>query len=357
MTGDAAPRAGSPRLRGLLWAILALAIASAFPVVTRLGVTGQGVTPLQIAVLRYGIAGLILLPVLVMAARSLGPAAWAEGALLAALQGTPLALLVSYALIHTPAAHGSALTLGLMPAAILVVCGLGGARASRNVVLGAAIIAAGALALTLLTHSDGEPLIGHAMLVAAAFLGAGYFVRLRRSGFTALQGAAFVAVFSGIGGGIALLVVEGPGPIAALDARTLLFQATYQGVLSGVVWIVAMNRSIALLGAAPAAVFLSLVPGFAAALAVPALGEVPSLGDALALGTMVAGAVLSASARSAEGVTPLPTTPPGPSAADLPARADASDLPDDPRSVLRATPDGRASTPFPPAARSDAIPA
>jgi drug/metabolite transporter (DMT)-like permease len=285
----------SATFQGLAWAFVAVVVAAAYPAVTRLGVTQQAMTPLELATLRYVVAGIVLMPVLLSCCRRLGRREWAEACLLAFCQGTPLAALIAAGLAYAPAAHGAALTLGLMPAVTLLLGLLAGRRPKRNAGLGAAVIAAGAVCLAVIDVSDGgSALMGYGMFVLAAVMGSIYFMRLRASGFTALQGAAFVAVLSGLGGVVALALLGDLPHVLRIAPETLLLQAAFQGLLVGVLTMVAMNRAIALLGPAPASVCLSLVPAAAAIVAVPLLGEVPSLAEALAIGGMIFGAVLSA---------------------------------------------------------------
>ncbi|SHI42958.1 EamA-like transporter family protein [Roseomonas rosea] len=298
--------AGRDRLHGLAWAVVTVTVAAAYPAITRLGVTQQAMTPMELATLRYVVAGLVLFPVLLASWRRFGRADWAEACILALCQGTPLAALIATGLSYAPASHGAALTLGLMPAATLVFAMAAGRYPSRAAAFGAAVIAFGAVALSLLEiGGGGSALIGHAMFVLAALMGATYFTRLRASGFTALEGAAFVAVLSGAGGVLALAVMGDLPQMLRIAPRTLLLQAVFQGLLVGVLTMVAMNRAIALLGAAQATVCMSLVPAGAAALAVPVLGEVPSGPEMLAIGTMVVGAILSALPGSPAAVGPF----------------------------------------------------
>ncbi|HEY8612881.1 MAG TPA: DMT family transporter [Roseomonas sp.] len=301
-------------LRGLGWAFVAVAVAATYPAITRLGVTQQAMKPLELATLRYVVAGIVLLPILLRSWRRLGRRDWAEACILAFCQGTPLAALIAAGLAHAPAAHGAALTLGLMPAVTLLLGLAAGRRPTRYAALGAAVIAAGAGGLALLDLGHGgSALVGHAMFVAAALMGAIYFMRLRASGFDALEGAAFVAVLSGAGGVVALAVMGDLAHVARIAPETLAVQAVFQGLLVGVLTMVAMNRAIALLGPTQATVCLSLVPAAATLVAILLLGEIPSGLEMLAIAGMVAGAILSAlpSSLTTGGPRPLGARLPG----------------------------------------------
>ncbi|WP_458094291.1 DMT family transporter [Roseomonas sp. WA12] len=292
-------------LRGLLWASLAVLIAAIYPVITRLGVTRQAMTPLELATLRFVVAALLLSPVLVVVLRRLDRRAWMEAALLTLFQGTPLATLIAGGLALAPAAHGSALTLGLMPAITICLRRASGERFAPRAFLGATLIAAGAASLAGLDLQEGgDALLGHGMFVLAALMGSAYFLRLRRSGFTPTEGAAIVAGLSAVGGVLVLTLMGELGRVAQVAPADLLLQAVFQGALVGVVAMVALNQAIVLLGPIAATVCLSLVPTTAAVLAVPVLGEASSVGEWLAFAAMVLGAALATSCER------RPTRPP-----------------------------------------------
>ncbi|WP_426958466.1 EamA family transporter [Muricoccus radiodurans] len=298
MTGpaEALPVARRRRavLRGLTAATVTVLIVAAWPVMMRLGITRQALSPLQLTTLRYAISGLLFLPLLPILCRGLDARAWREGLVLSILQGAPLAMLIGEGLRYAPAAHASALTLGLLPVFTLLLQAALGERPSRRAIGGAAIVALGGAALaTAHIVGGGKAVAGHALFILAALMGAGYFVRLRRSGLTSWQGAAFVAVFSGFGATLALLWTGGLDGIVALCSAGLATQALFQGVLVGAVALVTVNRVVALLGAAAATLSLALVPVVAAVLGLLVLGEVPLLAELAAMGAMVVGAALS----------------------------------------------------------------
>ncbi|MFN7305839.1 MAG: EamA family transporter, partial [Acetobacteraceae bacterium] len=108
------------KLHGTLWAALTVIVWSAWPAFTRLAVT-ESVTPADIVLLRYGIGGLILLPVLLQLAAFMPRHAWLEGLWFALLQGAPLAMLTAQGLALAPAGHLS-LSTGLMPLFTSLLC-------------------------------------------------------------------------------------------------------------------------------------------------------------------------------------------------------------------------------------------
>jgi len=282
-------------LRGAGWALFAVAAWSGWFVVTRFGLTGteSGLTPGDLAALRFGISGLLLLPVLVGRFGRLPWSAWRDGVILAKGSGAPFALVVGTGLELAPAGHAAALTPGTMPLfAALLGWGLYGERLGRIRLLGFGLIGCGAAALGGL--GAGDELLAHGLFLIGALIWAVYTVRLRRSGLSGLEGAALVCVYSGLGFAPWHLALGGGAErLLAAPASEILLQGLYQGVLVGVVALLAYNRAIALLGATGAAAFTSLVPVLTTLLAVPLLGEWPSLLDGSAVAAIAGGVLLA----------------------------------------------------------------
>ena len=274
---------------GVAFALLAVSLWGGWFVITRRAVGAGGVLgPADLVALRFGIGGLLLLPVLALRLRGLDRRAYLDGAVLYVAQGAPFALLISIALRYAPAGHGAALTPGTMPlfAALLGALVLGD-RPGRLALAGLGLIAAGALTLAG-GFRDADELFGYGLLLTAAFLWAAGTVRMRRSRLTALEATALICVGSLVtyipvylASGLSRLLEAAPAEVA--------LQALYQGVLVSVVALVAFNRSLGLIGRRTPT-FTALVPVIATILAIPVLGEVPDplhVGAILAIGAGV----------------------------------------------------------------------
>ena len=289
------------KLHGTLWAALTVIVWSAWPAFTRLAVT-ESVTPADIVLLRYGIGGLILLPVLLRLAGSMPRHAWLEGLWFALLQGAPLAMLTAQGLALAPAGHLT-LSTGLMP---LFTSLLGfyflGEAISRLRTYGLALITLGALAIGGVSiasiHLDYWK--GDILFVCAGMLGSVYLLRMRRSGLSALQGAALLSVYS-------LLIYLpffvifswGSSKLTQILVSDLLFQGFYQGVLMGALTIFSLGRSTMLIGAPATAMSLAQLPVASFLLAFFILDEVPTFFEILGAIAISLGAFLAAlSARS-----------------------------------------------------------
>lgn len=291
----------STKLHGTLWAALTVIVWSAWPAFTRLAVT-ESVTPADIVLLRYGIGGLILLPVLLRLAGSMPRHAWLEGLWFALLQGAPLAMLTAQGLALAPAGHLT-LSTGLMPLFTSLLCFYFlGEAISRLRKYGLTLITLGALAIGGVSvasiHLDYWK--GDILFLCAGMLGSTYLLRMRRSGLSAMQGAALLSVYS--------LLIYLPffvlffwesSKLTQIPVSDLLFQGFYQGVLMGALTIFSLGRSTMLLGAPAAAMSLALLPVASFLLAFFILGEVPTIFEILGAIAISLGAFLAAlSARA-----------------------------------------------------------
>jgi drug/metabolite transporter (DMT)-like permease len=290
---------------GVLWALLTVTIWGAWPAVTRLSVT-QTMTPHDLVALRYAIGGLMLLPILVAQADRIPRRGWYEGLVLAVCQGAPLALLVTIGVQFAPASHMGALSPGplALSAAVLGYVFFNEMLSGSRVV-GLALILGGALLMagvSLSTFAD-DTWKGDLLFISAGLMGSIYAVRMRHSGLSAMQGAAFISVYSMV---IYLPLYVwlwfGTGQLTQAPLGELLFQAFYQGVLMGAVALFSLSRAIVILGAARAAAFISLVPVLGTLLGYAILDEIPSASEitavvAISLGVLLAAGTFQRAAR------------------------------------------------------------
>jgi drug/metabolite transporter (DMT)-like permease len=233
--------------------------------------------------------------------------AWLEGLWFALLQGAPLAMLTTQGLALAPAGHLT-LSTGLMPLFTSLLCFYFlGEAISRQRKYGLALITLGALAIGGVSVASIHLHYwkGDILFVCAGMLGSTYLLRMRRSGLSALQGAALLSVYSMlIYFPVFLLFFWESSKLTQIPTSDLLFQGFYQGVLMGALTMFSLGRSTMLLGAPAAAMSLALLPVASFLLAFFILGEVPSAFEilgaiAISLGTFLA--ALSARAPKAAG--------------------------------------------------------
>lgn len=274
--------------RGALYGLAAISIWSGWIVASRLGLK-TSLTPWDITAIRFGVAGIILLPYLIkkgLAVERLG-----LSGLVAIVLGGVAVLVANAGLLYAPAAHAGALFPGVMPLQVAILAALLLSEAFTLAKrIGFVLILAGALTIvwaaggTLGTAQN----IGHALFLAAGFLWACYTVAMRKARLEGLHAAAIAAV------GLLLLYVPGYAVFAGASIFhapwwDIALQAVVQGLLAAVLSLVLYGRAVTILGASSGASFAALCPAMTALLAIPVLGEWPTLADWLAIGLISAG--------------------------------------------------------------------
>ena len=179
---------------GLLYGSLAALIWGAWPVVSRFGVQ-QSLTPYDITALRFGVAGLLLLPLIWR--RGLGGVGWIGALVLAAGAGVPYVLVTVGGLALAPAGHAGV----IVPSCMLTFSALGswlflGDRPDRTRLLGLAVIIGGVLMIGWqgLSGSGAEVWTGDLMFVAGGLFWAIYTVGSRYWSVDPLHATALVSV-------------------------------------------------------------------------------------------------------------------------------------------------------------------
>jgi drug/metabolite transporter (DMT)-like permease len=279
---------------GLLAGLAAALIGGAWQVVTRQSTTTT-IAPADLAILRYGIPALVLMPVVWRV--GLWPQQVPRRYLVAMLVGAglPFGLLAMAGTRFAPAAHMGVLMAGASPLfATAFAWACWAERPDRWRLLGLACMALGVLVLggkALFGVSPEYAWRGDLLFLAAAVLWAAFTVSFRRTGLSPWEGAALVNVWS------AMFLVPlrlWSGPVLLLQAplHDLLFQALWQGVLAGLVGLWVFAVAIARLGAARAAAFGALAPVASALGGWWWLGDALTLFDAVAVALAVLGVAL-----------------------------------------------------------------
>ena len=298
-------RDGAQYLIGAAFGLAAVAIWAGWIVVARLGLT-TSLTPWDIAALRFGVAGVLLLPYLLRHGLALDRLGRPGFAAVLAGGGAAMVLVANAGLVFAPAAHAGALFPGVMPLQVAVLAAfLLGEAFTRRKRIGFGLVSAGALAIvwgaggTLGTAQN----LGHALFLAAGFLWACYTVAMRRARLGGLHAAAIAAVGA--------LVTYVPFYVAFAGASLLeapwhdvALQAVVQGVLTAVVSLLLYGRAVGILGASRGAAFAALCPAMTALFAIPVLGEWPAPTEWAAIALIsagvyvISGGPLPASART-----------------------------------------------------------
>jgi drug/metabolite transporter (DMT)-like permease len=302
----AAPARAALR-KGMALGLAAALIWGGYLAYSRLGVT-QGLRPEDFAMLRFGVAGLVLLPWLLR--RGLitlaGVGRWRALAL-TACAGPVFMLIVAGGYMLAPLPHGA-----VIPPSAMIVCSIVlaalvlGDHPSRARLAGVGVILVGLVCVAgggLLSGKGEATWLGDLLFATAGLLWAVFTVLQKRWGITPMQATAAMSVLS-----LALLlppflVWSGFERILALAPVDLAVQIVVQGLLAGVLAVVAYAGAVMVLGASRAALFPALVPGTAILIGIPLTGEWPTtlqwIGIAVVIGGLVTAAGVQLSARRA----------------------------------------------------------
>jgi len=276
-------------LRGAAYGLAAVGIWSGWIVVARLGLR-TSLTPWDIAALRFGVAGLLMLPLVIVRGIAFDRLGWG-GLAAIVLGGAAPVFLANTGLLFAPAAHAGALFPGVMPlmVALLARIVLGEVLTVERK-LGFALILSGAFAITV--GSGGElgsrQNLGHALFLCAGLAWAFYTVALRRARLDGLHAAAISAV----GSMLLYLPVYWLLPGTALARAPwpdIALQAVVQGILTAIISLMLYGRAVSILGASSGAAFAALCPAMTALMAIPVLGEWPRNRDWAAIVLISAG--------------------------------------------------------------------
>ncbi|MEQ8690186.1 MAG: DMT family transporter [Pseudomonadales bacterium] len=226
--------------------------------------------------LRFGVAALILAPVIVR--RGAGTDRLGVPSLVAVVFafGAPYVLLIALALETAPAAAAGALNPGVMAiASVLMGWAFFGDRIGSARLAGLIVTAMG---IVLFARAGGAITTGHLILIGTGTMWAAYSLIVRRAAVPALNATAIVAVGSAaLYLPVYLLVL--PKQVLAAPLGDVLIQAGFQGVLVSIVAIYSFNRSAELLGPVAGASLPALIPVATLGLGVAVLDETAGAGE------------------------------------------------------------------------------
>lgn len=290
--------------KGVAVGLVAASIGALYTVYARWGIA-RGLTSPDLTVLRFGVAGMLMLPVLALAWKrdsAQFTTRWRVWLFIALLAGTPFGLLMFGALQFAPPSHAAVFPFTAMSVMGMVLGALVlGDRMTWRRVAGIVVVLAG---LVLVSGVDAASLtrraaIGDAMFVAAGTLWAGFGIVLRKHRLEPLLATAVISIS-------ALLTyvpaywfyTRGAGLIRA-SLAVVGVEVLVQGVIAGAGTLYTYSKMVSLLGPARAAVFPALAPGLAALMAWPVLDHVPGTFEAGGLVLVMLGLIVAVTAQSA----------------------------------------------------------
>lgn len=263
-------------LIGWLAAAGVVVIWGGWVVVSRLGVI-QTLTIYDMIALRFGVATLAVAPfVWRFWPRHLR---WWQVAVISCGQGVPYLLFAFAGLQFAPASHAGTVMNGTLPVFAAVVGWLWlKDRPGPWRVAGMAVILLGCAMIGWDRDSLGvadDAWLGHLMFMAASLFVAVNLVGTKAWQLTATQAMVCIPTVNFLWF-VPLYLGLLPKALDAAPWSEILLQGAYQGLGPSVLAVVCFTTAIRTIGTAPTAAMMAMVPGMAAVLAIPVLGEWPS---------------------------------------------------------------------------------
>ena len=274
------------RWLGIASTVAMLAIWTTFILVSRFSAR-RGLLPFDIVFLRFGFAGLVVLPFAWRRAAQWrsglgGQQALRRGAVLALTAGLCYCGCAYGGFYFAPAAHAAVLLTGSLPlTTALVAILLLGERLTAPRIAGLALILAGDLLVgghsVVQALGGGSSWKGDLLYLGGSLSWAFYAVLCRRWRVGAIDAtlaiavgclASYVPLYAlGVAGGLV------PSGLGVAPWREIALLAIYQGGVVMLLSGLAFTQVVATFGPVPTTMITAIVPPAAALLAVPVLGE------------------------------------------------------------------------------------
>lgn len=285
-------------VKGIAVGLVAASIGALYTVFARWGIS-RGLSSPDLTVLRFGVAGLLMLPVLALAFRrdlAQFTTRWRIWLLVALLAGTPFGLLMFGALQFAPPSHAAVFpftamsVMGMVLGAVVL-----GDRMTVRRVAGIATVLTG---LVLVSGVEASSLtlragIGDAMFVAAGTLWAGFGIVLRKHRLDPLLATAVISISALLTYVPAYFWFTAGANLVVVAPFVFWVEVLVQGVIAGAGTLYTYSKMVSLLGPSRAAVFPALAPGLAALMAWPVLGHVPGPMESMGLVLVISGLIVA----------------------------------------------------------------
>lgn len=260
----------------------------------------HGMSVYDIMAVRFGTAGLLLLPLFLRRGlTSCSGVGWGRGLFLLVSSGFPMSFLMLNGLSMAPAAHGATITPGTVTMiGIIGSVTMFGAVISRNLIIGTLGMLAGLACLAIAGSAGGHAtLTGDLLFFCCGLLWGFYPLMIQRWRIDGLHAAAIVSVLSLIY--LPLYAAFFFRGFAIAPWQAFAVQALYQGVLNMIVALWLWGRAAHVLGAAVVGRFPPLIPVTGTALAIPVLDEWPGPIQWIGIALIIAGLFVASWRRPA----------------------------------------------------------
>ena len=237
----------------------------------------NGLTSLDLAALRYGVAGLVLVPYFCrLGLRDLGGIGWLKGICLSCLAGAPYMVVFFYGLSFAPASHGAVLNPGIVPSVVfLSLVFLGRQAFSLVKALSLLLIVLGLILVTGSSFSmQGTVLFGDILLFTTGISWGLFVLLVKIWELKPMQAAAIVSVISLLY--LPPYLVFSYSGFGSASLKHIVSQAVFQGIVNSIATLYLVTYAVQKLGAQLTSLFSPLVPVLTTLLAIPLLGEIPT---------------------------------------------------------------------------------
>jgi drug/metabolite transporter (DMT)-like permease len=257
----------------------------------------DGLTASDVTIIRFVVAGLVLLPFAFrLKPFPVGPLGWRRALLLTCVAGAPYSLVLVEGSAYAPAIHSAVIGPGLIPfVAALIGFWFAGERPGAARLAGLALILAGIGLFSWEAVTGAEAREGawrgDLLFLLNAVMWAAFGAMTKSWAVPAVEGTATIAVLSLLS--LPLWASFLPSQLAQAGVSAIALQAVCQGLLVGVLSLIFYTRCVALLGPVGASLFVPLVPVVAALGGVLVLGEMPSALEVAGMAVVVGGMVLA----------------------------------------------------------------
>ena len=264
---------------GLTCGLIVPFIWGGWIVASRFGVL-HALTPFDVAAIRVGVAGILVLPLLFIRGFA-GLPLW-KGAVLSFGVGVPFALTSFCGMALAPVLHAGVLTNGAMPifAAVIGYYWLHELPARMQMVGMVLIVTGGAMVGGDSFSLDAPPgqWLGDLLLIGAAGCFALYMTALRRWNVTILQALIAVPIISAAIY-IPIWALFLPSGLLPLDNfppwPEIMLQAVYQGIIASFIVVILVTRATRSVSATTMAGFLTGAPSLGVLFGIILLDELP----------------------------------------------------------------------------------
>ncbi len=273
--------------RGILYLAGACLIWAGWWVINRHGVVG-GMLPADIMAIRFSVAGLLLLPVIIK--MGLGTS-WQKALVIGFTGGLINSFGAIAGVVYAPASHGATLMPGLAPIFTgLLAWLILNEGVSKLRWIGIVLLLFGAVMMGAqdFLSADGTQWIGHLFFIGASLSWSAYIVCLKLWRINPWRGAAIIAVVSMI---IYLPVYSFIFGARALDypVQDIIVQGAYQGILTSIGAFALFNMAVGIFGAAGSGAANAIIPVLTVIIAAAFLGEYPNIYEALGILVIICG--------------------------------------------------------------------